>query len=170
MKYYVNEILKVNLRRYVANWLIMKWTLQCSRTSSISLLVYAVNFKNVLLNTWTLEVNLPATCSALSCRLQGSGSQYQAAIGTDMQNIFFKSKRHCLCLPVLLPVGDRLVWIRACGNRTRIFCRVVSCRAVWCESSLKQVLLSCPITDWCRVLLSFHLSLFQGDKRIFDSG
>ena len=97
--------------------------------------------------------------------------QRQAAKSTDRQNIlFFQSKRHRLCLSVLLPVGDRLVWIRACGNRTRMVCRVVSCRAVWCESTLKQVLLSCPMTVWCRVLLSFHLSLFQGDKRIFDSG
>jgi hypothetical protein len=54
-----------------------------------------VNLENVLLNTYTLEVNLPATCPVLSCRLMGSGSQNRARTG----KIFFSSnpKRHCLC-------------------------------------------------------------------------
>jgi hypothetical protein len=79
-------------------------------------------------------VNLPATCCVLSCRLLGSGSQYQATTGTHRQNIlFFQSNRHCLCLSVSLLVDDRLVWIRACGNHIRIFCPVVSCHIMWID-------------------------------------
>jgi hypothetical protein len=66
---------------------------------------------------------------ALYCRVV---SQYQATTGTHRQNIiFFQSKRHCLCPSVSLPVGYRLVWIRACGTYKNILsCRVVSCCAV----------------------------------------
>ena len=70
----------------------------CSRTSSISFSVSTVNLENVLPNTYTLEVNLPATCSVLSCRLPGITRQRQVQTG----KIFFSSNSNdtvfvCLC-------------------------------------------------------------------------